>query len=84
MSTPARAIGMLTSRAKVASCWLQLVNGLAAADVRCADLRTQAAESLHLASSLMMEWMERFQGATRRISPAARACQDRKVLIMYR
>ena len=44
----------------------------------------QAAESLQLCSSLIMEWMERFQGATRRISPAARACLVKRVIIMYR
>ena len=80
----ARGIGMVTSRAKVACCWLQTVNGLTAAELLCASSRTQAAESLHLHSSLIMEWMERFQGTTRRISPAARACQDKRVLIMYR
>jgi hypothetical protein len=31
-----------------------------------------------------MEWMELFQGAMRRVSPAARACQDKTVIIMYR
>ena len=80
----ARGIGMLTSRAKVVCCWLQVVNGLAAAELLCTDLRTQAAESLQLCSSLIMEWIERFQGATRHVSPAARACQDKRVLIMYR
>jgi hypothetical protein len=58
----ARCIGMVTSRAKVVCCLLQIVNGLAAAELMCADLRTQAAASLQLASSLIMEWMERFQG----------------------
>ena len=75
---------MVTSRAKVACCWLQVVNGLAAAELLCADLRTQAAESLQLCSSLIMEWMERFQGATRRVSPAARASLVKRVIIMYR
>ena len=60
----ARGIGMVTSRAKVACCWLQTVNGLTAAELLCASSRTQAAESLHLHSSLIMEWMERFQGTT--------------------
>ena len=50
----------------------------------CADLRTQAAESLQPCSLLIMEWMERFQGATRRVSPVARACQVKRVVIMYR
>ena len=78
-------IGMMTSRAEMACCWLQLVNGrLAAAELLCADLRTQAAESLQLCSSLIMEWIKRFQGATRRVSPAARACQDKRVCVMYR
>ena len=42
----ASVIGMLTSRAEMACCWLQVVNGLAAAELLCADLRTQGAESL--------------------------------------
>ena len=50
----------------------------------CADLRTQAAESLQLCSSRIMEWIERFQGAMRRVSPAARACQAKRGVIMYR
>ena len=75
---------MLMSRAKVACCYLLMVNGLTAAELLCADLRTQAAESLQLGSSLITEWMERFQGTMRRISPAARACQGKRVVIMYR
>ena len=75
---------MLTSRAKVACCWLQVVNGLAAAELLCADLRTQAAESLQLCSLLMLEWTERSQGAMRRVSPAARACQGKRVCVMLR
>ena len=75
---------MLISRAKVACCCLLKVNGLTAAELLCANSRTQAGKSLHLHSSLIMEWMERFQGTTRRISPAARACQDKRMLIMYR
>ena len=31
-----------------------------------------------------MEWMELFQGAMRHVSPAARACQGKRVCIMYR
>ena len=49
----ARGIGIVTSRAKVACCWLQTVNGLTAAELLCANSRTQAAESLHLHSSLI-------------------------------
>ena len=75
---------MLMSRAKVACCCLIMVNGLTAAELLCADLRTQAAESLQPCSLLIMEWMERFQGATRRVSPVARACQVKRVVIMYR
>ena len=83
-SAAARAIGMLTSRAKVACCCLLMANGLTAAELLCADSRTQAAESLQLCSSRILEWMERFQGATRHVSPAARACQGKRVCIMYR
>ena len=75
---------MLISRAKVACCCLIMVNGLTVAELLCDDLRTQAAESLQLCSSLIMEWMERFQGAMHRIPPAARACQDKRVCVMYR
>ena len=75
---------MLMSRAKVGCCWVQLVNGLTAAELLCAALRTQAGKSLHLSSSHIVELMERFQGATRRVSPAARACQVKTVVIMYR
>ena len=80
----ARVVGMLISRAKVACCCLLKVNGLTAAELLCASSRTQAGESLHLHSSLIMEWIERFQGIMRRISPAARACQGKRVVIMYR
>ena len=79
----ARGIGVLTSCAKVACCWLQVGNGLAAAELVCADLRTQATESLQLCSSLIMEWMERFQDVMRRVSPAARACLVKVVVIMH-
>ena len=75
---------MLMSRAKVACCCLLMANGLTAAELLCADSRTQAAESLQLCSSRILEWMERFQGATRHVSPAARACQVKRVVIMYR
>ena len=61
-----------------------MVNGLTAAELLCDDLRTQAADSLQLCSSRIVEWMKRFQGATRRISPAVRACQGKRVIIMYR
>ena len=83
-STAARGIGMLMTRAKAACCYLLMVNRLTAAELLCAESRAQAAESLHLCSSLIMEWMERFQGTTRRISPAARACQCKRVVNMYR
>ena len=80
----ARGIGILTSRAEVACCCLLKVNGCTAAELECAHSRTQAAESLQLCSSLVMEWMELFQGAMRRVSPAARACHVKRVVIMYR
>ena len=75
---------MLMSTAKVACCCLLLVNGLTAAELLCTDSRTQAGKSLHLSSSHIVELMERFQGATCRVSPAARACQVKTVVIMYR
>ena len=81
-STAARAIGMLISRAKVACCCLIMVNGLTVAELLCDDLRTQAAESLQPCSLLIMEWMKRFQGDMRRVSPAARACQSKRVCVM--
>ena len=75
---------MLMTSAEVACCYLLKVNGCTAAELECADSRTQAAESLQLCSSLVMEWMELFQGATRRVSPAARASLVKRVIIMYR
>jgi len=75
---------MLMTRAKAACCYLLMVNGLTAAELLCADSRTQARKSLHLCSSRIVEWMERFQGATRRVSPAARASLVKRVIIMYR
>ena len=41
-SAAARAIGMLTSRAKVACCCLLMANWLTAAELLCAESRTQA------------------------------------------
>ena len=75
---------MLMPTAKVACCCLLLVNGLTAAELLCADLMTQAAESLQLCSSRIVEWMKLFQGATRRVPPAARACLVERLIIMYR
>ena len=75
---------MLISRAKVACCCLIMVNGLTVAELLCDDLRTQAAESLQPCSLLIMEWMKRFQGDMRRVSPAARACQAKRGSSMYR
>ena len=79
---------MLMTRATAACCYLLMVNRLTAAALLCAESRAQAAESLQLCSSLVMEWMELylqlFQGAMRRVSPAARACLVERLIIMYR
>ena len=75
---------MLMSTAKVACCCLLMVNGLTAAELLCADSRTLAEESLPMISSLFLEWMERSQGGMRRLSPAARAHQAKRGIIMYR
>ena len=83
-STAARVIGMLMSTAKVACCCLLMVNGLTAAELLCADSRTLAEESLQLCSSLIMEWIELFQGAMRRLSPVGLARQATRGSIMCR
>ena len=80
----ARGIGILTSCAEVDGCWLLMVNRRTVAELSCAHSSTQGFGTLPMISSLFLEWMERFQGTMRRISPAARACQGKTVVIMYR
>ena len=80
----ARGIGILTSCAEVDGCWLLMVNRRTVAELSCAHSSTQGAGSLPMISSLFLEWMERSQGGMRRLSPAARAHQGKRVVIMYR
>ena len=80
----AGGIGNLTSWAEVVACWLVVVNRRTSADLCCAHSSTQGAGSLPMISSLLLEWMERSQGGMRRLSPAARAHQAKRGIIMYR
>ena len=80
----ASGIGILTSCAEVDGGWLLMVNRRTVAELSCAHSSTQGAGSLPMISSLFVEWMERSQGGMRRLSPAARAHQAKRGIIMYR
>ena len=80
----ASGIGILTSCAEVDGGWLLMVNRRTVAELSCAHSSTQGAGSLPMISSLFVEWMERTQGGMRRLSPAARAHQAKRGILMYR
>ena len=80
----ASGIGILTSWAEVDCGWLLVINRCTVEKLLCAHSSTQGAGSLPMISSLFVEWMERSQGGMRRLSPAVRAHQAKRGIIMYR